>query len=513
MGTAGDSLIDALLRADAYPHAVRDLTLIETHISWVLLTGDYVYKLKKPVKLPFLDFSTLDRRRHFCAEELRLNRRLAPEIYLDVVTIGGSREAPRIGAEPAIEYAVKMKQFAADATLDRQLGGVDSEAIRRLGEAIAAFHEKTPPSETGGDGQAIARNLSELEQALGGSQVATLGGIAAWLRAALARLAIDLRTRHKGGAVKEGHGDLHLENLACIDGRIVPFDALEFDPALRCIDVLDEVAFTAMDFMAHGRDDFAFEFLNSYLECTGDYGGLAVLRLYLVHRALVRAKVQSIKAAQASDTSRSQAQAERYMALAERLIAPPSPLLIITHGLSGSGKTRISSELVSRLAAIRVRSDLERKRLRGLDALAHSDSPLGGGLYDSQTSDATYAALGQAAAAGLRRGFNVIADGTFLRRRRRDALLQVANQQGGQCVIVDCQAPEAVLRERIVNRAAQRADASEATTRVLDHQLTHRDPLAADELSRTVSVDTTALIDYGGLASQIERFRAAKTKE
>lgn len=509
MSQARPPLIDALLNPDAYPHACNEIELIETHISWVFLTGDYAYKIKKPLELPFLDFSTLAQRRHFCEEELRLNRRLAPDLYLEVVAIGGSIESPHIGTTPALEYAVKMRQFSTDATLDQQLDTIDPSQIRELADSIAAFHLALPRADSANDAaKAALKNLREVEEALATDQRPALAEISTWMNAELERSAGALGERAAGGASKEGHGDLHLENLAVIGARIVPFDALEFDAALRTVDVIDETAFTVMDFMAHQRDAMAFEFLNRYLEQTGDYAALRVLRLYLVHRALVRAKVHAIAERQANDPRRSHARAEAYLRLAARLVAPKSPLLIITHGLSGSGKTTLTDALIGALPALRVRSDLERKRLQGLGRLERSDSPVGGGLYAADISDATYRALADAAAAGADAGLDMIVDATFLRRAERARFAKLAADAQASFVVLDCDAPESVLRARIEARETRRMDESEAGAAVLDYQLAQRDELDACERRRAVIVDTSKDIDCPSLLARLDAFRA-----
>jgi predicted kinase len=301
------------------------------------------------------------------------------------------------------------------------------------------------------------------------------------------------------GSEREGHGDLHLENLLLQDGTVVAYDALEFDPQLRTIDVVSETSFLAMDLVAHGRADLAFAFLNRYFETSGDYAGIEVLRFYLVHRALVRTKVQAIKAAQHGQIRRSEA-LEPYLGTATSLARRRQPLLVVTHGLSGSGKTLLTDELVARLPALRARSDIERKRLHGLAASARTNSAVGEGLYGSAASRATYAALAAIADRALRHGFDAIVDATFLRRRERALLQQVAAANGARFAILECVATERELRRRITARAAAGRDASEANLAVLDHQLAAREPLAPWELRAAVRVDTERPLHYARIA-------------
>jgi len=503
----GRSLATALTDPACYDHDVREVRLAETHISWVFLTGRYAYKVKKPVKLPFLDFSTLKRRLHFCREELRLNRRLAPELYLGVVPIGGSPGAPRVGKKPAFEYAVKMRQFAPDARLDERLAAnaVPRAAVAQFAARLAKFHSGLPALDTDPDGQAAQdaarENVAALGQYVRGRQRRELEALRTWTDREFANLAGVFGRRTAAGAERECHGDLHLENLLWHDGSIVAYDALEFDPALREIDVVSEVSFLAMDLMAHGRADLAYDFLNRYFEVSGDYAGIDVLRFYLVYRALVRAKVAAIKAAQAGHAVR----ATPYIETAHELCRPAAPLLLITHGLSGSGKTTITDELVGRLRALRVRSDLERKRLHGLAAEARTDSGIGQGLYRAGATRLTYERLAEIADRALRHGFNAIVDATFLRRAERWEFRQVAAVNGARFAILDCTAPAEELRRRVAARAKAGHDASEATLTVLEQQLTDHDPLDRAERRAAIEVDTGRRIEYATLAAALAR--------
>lgn len=514
-GVGEPTLVDGLRKAEAYPHAVDGVEVVETHISWVFLTGELAYKVKKPVALPFLDFSTLAARKRFCEAELALNRRLAPELYLDVVPIGGTPDAPRVGAEPAQEYAVRMRQFPSAARLDRALAAnaVDAAAVVAFAERLATFHAELPALDADSPEDAAhavvegARaNLRELGELVApGGATADFAAAAAWTEAQGDTLAPVMARRYRDGAHRDCHGDMHLENLVVIDGNVVAFDALEFDPALRAIDRMSETAFVVMDLLAHGRADIAFPFLTRYLEAGGDYDGLAVLRFYLVQRALVRAKVCALRPrdAEGANGSARPPGLTDYLALAARLAAPRTPLLVLMHGLSGSGKTSISSRLFEHLPAVRVRSDIERKRLLGLDRDARTDSPVGGGAYTSDSSRRTYAHLQAVAANALEHGFDVIVDAAFLMSQQRAPFAALARDRGARFRIVDCAASADELRRRLAVRAAERRDESEAGTAVLDWQLEHGAPLAGEELESTVRVDTERDIDFAALAARL----------
>lgn len=502
------SLIAALERPSAYDHDVASVRVAETHISWVFLTGAYAYKVKKPVKFSFLDFSTLERRRRFCEEELRLNRRLAPQLYLGVVPIGGEAKALRVGAEPALEYAVKMREFPDDARLDRRLeaGALEPEPLRAFGARLAAFHAAQPPlaprAATARATAAARGNFTELAEHLRARELRELDALREWTDERAGSIEPLIESRVALGRYRECHGDLHLENLLWLDGEILAFDALEFNAELREIDVASEAAFLAMDLQAHGRADLAYEFLAAYLEAGGDYEALEVLRFYLVYRALVRAKVRALKAAQKSAEA-GRAELKPYFDTARELVAARTPLLVITRGLSGSGKTYVTQALIGALRAVRVRSDLERKRLHGVDALARTGSSVGAGLYEPRATERTNARLAEVAATALRNGFDAIVDATFLRRAEREAFARLAADARARFAILDCTAPEAVLRSRIEARAAAGRDASEADLAVLDRQLVGLEPLAADEQAAAVRVATDARLDVPRLLAAL----------
>ncbi|HWN37562.1 MAG TPA: AAA family ATPase [Gammaproteobacteria bacterium] len=500
------SLPEALRDPRCYGPGVDEVRLAETHISWVFLTGRYAYKVKKPVKLPFVDFSTLKLRKRFCDEELRVNRRFAPELYRRVVPIGGTPAAPRLGRTPAFEYAVQMLEFPSDARLDRSLAAnrVPRAAFGELGARLAELHAHLPRVRrvaVDEIGATALRNVDELE-AMSQADRQALASLRAWTRRQIARLDPVFARRAAAGAYRECHGDLHLQNLVWRDDKIVAFDALEFDRKLRDIDVISEIAFLAMDLHAHDRADLASEVLSRYLEVSGDYGGVDVLPFYLVYRALVRAKVAAIKRAQSAADGH---EAERYLATAIDLAAPRVPLLVITHGLSGSGKTTVTDELVSGLPAVRARSDLERKRLHGLGPTARSGSGLGTGLYAANASQKTYAALAEIADALLRNGQNALIDAAFLDRRDRLRFRQVAAANAARFAILDCTASPAELRRRIVARSAKGRDASEADLAVLERQLSLAEPFDRAERRHAVTVDTERDIRFAELAARLRR--------
>lgn len=498
------ALVQALLEPARYPHAVKRVELIETHISSVLLTGRFAYKIKKPLDLGFLDFTTLTARRYFCEEELRLNRRLAPRIYLGVVSIGGTAESPQIGAtDSVIEYAVKMVEFPQESLLDRMLAdaALQPQHIDLLAAAVASFHARTARV-SGNDeygsaariGAPMRQNFMQLRSVVGPEENAVLDRLARWSEERHAALTAAMEERRRQGYVRECHGDLHLGNIALVDGEVQIFDCIEFDPDLRWIDVMNEMAFLVMDLYARGRPDYAARLLNGWLEISGDYAGMRLLPYYLVYRAMVRAKIARIRAAQASlAASQRQAALAEYaerIELAQAFAAAPRPALIITRGVSGSGKTTVTQPLLQALGALRLRSDVERKRLHRLAREAHTSSAPGAGIYGEATTRATYDELQRLARLTLGAGFSTIVDATFLQRSRREPFRALAAELDIPFLILDCDAEPALLRERVARRRETGVDASEATIAVLERQLRSAEALDGQEAPYAIRIDT-----------------------
>lgn len=511
--TKQSELIASLLNPGCYPHPVASLELIETHISWVILTGTYAYKIKKSVKLDFLDFSTLRLRRHFCKEELRLNRRTAPQLYLDVVPICGSEKSPQVGGEGrAIEYALKMHQFRQSAQLDKQLdaGLLNENDMHDLATTIAAHHDDADRLNFTGDQQAMRQistpqldNFPPLDRV---TDMKTTHRVREWTVRSLRELQPTLIARHKNGFVRECHGDLHLANLVRLSSGIVAYDCVEFSPALRNIDVISDVAFLAMDLVARARQDLAAIFVNHYLECTGDYSGMSVFGLYFVYHCMIRAKIAAVRSGERHDSEGREediVQLKHYLAVAIRWIKRPRPIVVGMHGFSGSGKTWLSTQLLSELPAIRVRSDIERKRYVGLPDSPSGQSKPGQGVYTARARADVYVFLMKTIDGLIEAGFTVIADASFLRYADRQLLEALADRKDAALVWVDVTAEEEELVRRLRHRTITRDDASEADTAVLDYQCKYADPLTAAELKRTVSVATDRQVDPGAIIRSI----------
>ena len=457
--------------------------LVETHISWLLLVDGLAYKLKKPIVLSFLDYGSAARRHFFCDEELRLNRRFSPALYLDVVPVKGCDE-----------WALRMRRFDEAGRLDHvcQRGELTLAHIAELVRVIVDFHQQASRADPASRFAAPAlvvcaalANFAELQRVLG-AEALRLRDLKVWTCRTFGKLRPHFLARKRAACVRECHGDLHLGNLVLIAGEVRLFDCIEFNEDYRWIDVASELAFPYVDLLAHRRPDLAACLLNEWLAATGDYAALQVLRFYAVYRALVRAKVAAL---------RGDAKAlGDYLRLAECLTAPPPPQLIITHGLSGSGKTQASSALLladGLAGCVRLRADVERKRLYGLAANAPSHSTLNGGIYSAAANLRTYAHLAETTAVLLAAGWSVIVDATFLERQQRDFFRQLAVRAGVPFKILACSTSTAALRRRIAER---HGDASEATLAVLERQLLRLEPLAADELDCLIEAPALAEI-------------------
>lgn len=507
------NLVRALCDPACYPHPVGRISLIETHISFVVLTGSFAYKIKKSVDLGFLDFTTLEKRQWSCREELRLNARLAAQIYLDVVPIGGTREAPRMGSgAQAIEYAVKMIEFPQDALADRVLArdGLMPGHVDALAALVAKFHAGAACSHEADRHGAPEIVFASAEQNFAqiralpaqAAHLPVLDALEAWTRREQTRLLPAIARRKREGRVRECHGDLHLGNIVFLDDKPLAFDCIEFNPELRWIDVMNEVAFLVMDLLAAGRGNFSARFLNAYLEATGDYGDLSVLRYYLVYRALVRAKIAAMRAEQLQRGSEGlvalETQCRDYLALAESLARVPRGFVAITHGLSGSGKTTLTQPFLEMTGAIRIRSDVERKRIRGMAPRERSAEAIGAGLYAPDATTATYGRLLDLAQNILDAGYGVIVDATFLEYAKREMFRRLAAQAGVPFAIIDFGASPELLRDRVLARSERADDASDADLAVLEHQLAAHQPLRNGELANVFAYDASRPADVAG---------------
>ena len=501
MGGMGNPMITALLQPRAYPHLTSCISLLETHISWVILTGTYAYKLKKPVNLGFVDFSSLERRRHFCQEELRLNQRLAPQLYLDLVEIHGpAKRANLLGQGPLIEVAVRMRQFEQEDLLPRALaaGTLTGEHLENFAERLAVFHSASPQASAEGPfgtpeavvAPALA-NLEVLQRLQPG--LTAQARLADWTHQEARRLQSAFAERLARGRIREGHGDLHLGNLVLQQEEVVGFDCLEFNPALRWIDVVSDLAFLAMDLQHSGKRVWAGRLLNRWLIACGDYDALHTWPWYLTYRALVRAKVMALRLEQRADgedqTQRALVdQLDSYWRLALQTsgLSSDSAALLLTHGVSGSGKSHLARQLCHRHGWIHLRSDVERRRLFGRWG-SELNCPRQGDAYSPALSEELYGEiLPAAAAAAVQAGETVVVDATFLKKQQRGRFFRLARQLQVPCLILVCPVTPELALSRIEERCSTNKDPSEADVTVLAQQWNALEPLGEEELPQHI---------------------------
>lgn len=502
-----------------YAPAAPAVELRQTHISYVLLAGSEVYKVKKPVRFAFLDFSSLARRRHFCEEEVRLNRRLAPDVYRGTVAIvprdGGYVLAPP-DASDAVEYAVHMRRLPEDRVLTRLLeaGTADAALIDRIADRLAAFHaaaETGPEIARGGDPAEIRRLMDEdfaEVVALHGDTISADDDatVQRWCHARLDALAPLLRRRQAAGRIRDGHGDLHAEHIYCLDaGALMIVDCIEFNPAFRRRDVAADVAFLAMDLAYHGRDDLAARLVASYAARAADPELPALIPFYACQRAYIRGKVDSLKAREpevdAADAAAARRSARRHFELALRYTWADRPALVIVCGLSGSGKSTVAADLATRTGFAHLNSDRTRKALAGL-----ADTARGGPeLYTAARNAATYTALHAAAAEALAGGRGVIIDATFQRREHRDRAAAIAAAAGVPLLFVECRADDDEIRRRLAARSARGDDASDADWSIYERQRRTYEPVAADEPHLTVDTGRPSVEWRAAVATALRR--------
>jgi len=475
--------------------------VISTHISWILLTRQYAYKIKKSVNFGFVDFTTLEKRRFFCQEELRLNRRFAAALYLETIAIHGSPDAPTLEKTGnPIEYAVKLKRFE-QGELGLELakkGLLTCELMEKLASTLAVFHDQAHQADNNSAYGTVAticadseHNFSLLDSICHPGIDRICAPIRQFERQEFEKLKPVLETRKSNGFIRECHGDLHLNNLVRFEGQLIPFDCIEFNESLRWIDVINDIAFLCMDMEAHAQHTALFQLLNRYLELSGDYAGMEVFRYYCVYRAMVRAKIAHLNNPGAALEKEDNSDLYRYLATAARFSTPDRPTLFITHGFSGSGKSWLTRRMAPELAAIRINSDVERKRLHGYAALENTKRVAGDGIYTHEATERTYTHLRDTTALLLRSGYSTIVDATFLLKRHRRLFAQLADEVGVEFKIVDIDEPYEVIESRIKMRMARNDDPSEADLSILAHQKQYAEALDDDEKLRIHDHKTT----------------------
>ena len=497
-------LIQQMMQPGFYPHAVKEpIELIQTHVSYVLLTGDFAYKLKKPVNFGFLNFSTLELRQQFCAEELRLNQRGAAELYLEVLPITQEAEQFRLsGKGEPVEYVLKMHQFPQENLLISlfEQGNLTEKEMEELGRVVAQFHAKAEINDyirTFGEVSqiraAIDENYQQTDRYIGGPQTQSqYDETKQFTDAFFAKQPEVFVSRVQNNQVRECHGDLHLRNICLWEDKILLFDCIEFNEPFRFVDVMYDVAFTVMDLEARGRKDLGNAFLNTYVEQTGDWEGLQVLPLYLSRQAYVRAKVTSFllddAAVPQADRDAAATTAAHYYKLAWEYTRPLQGRLMVMSGLSGAGKSTVARQIARQLGAIHLRSDAVRKHLAGVPL----EEKGGEDLYTPAMTEKTYGRLLELGIKLANQGFAVILDAKYDRLALRKEVITQAESHNLPLQILHCTAPEAVLRDRLSSRTG---DISDATADLLTAQQAATEAFTEAEQAYVTTLDTTQ--DWG----------------
>jgi hypothetical protein len=498
--TAVPTFIEQMMQPGFYPHPVIEpIQLIQTHVSYVFLTGDYAYKVKKPVNFGFLDFSTLEARKHFCSEELRMNQPNAPEIYLEVLPITQTGDKFVLGgAGEPVEYVLKMCQFPQEALFIEMFeqGKLTEAHMEELGRVVAQFHAKAQTNdyirsfgEVSKIREAIDENYQQTEKYIGGPQTQQQFDETKDFTDRFFEEQQELfATRRENNSIRECHGDLHLRNICLWHDKIQLFDRIEFNEPFRFVDVMYDVAFAVMDLEARGSKNLGNAFLNTYVEQTGDWEGLQVLPLYLSRQAYVRAKVTSflLDDPGVPDEAKQEAAAvaSDYYRLAWEYTKRNQGRLILMSGLSGSGKTTVARHLARRLGAIHLRSDAVRKHLAGIPL----EQPGGDELYTPAMSEKTYGRLLELGIKLASQSFPVILDAKYDRQAFREEAIALSQSSQLPVHIIHCTAPEQVLRDRLLSRTG---DVSDATADLLTQQQAAAQAFTDAEQSLVTTLDTT----------------------
>ncbi|MGB3494618.1 MAG: AAA family ATPase [Elainellaceae cyanobacterium] len=491
-------LIQHMLQPEFYPHSVEaPVQLIQTHISYILLTGEYAYKVKKPLDFGFLNYSTLEKRKHFCEEELRLNQRAASEIYIDVLPLTQDGEQFRLnGSGEAVEYAVRMRQFPQDTLLSRLFAEdrLPESLLNELAIAIADFHKKATTNDyIRGFGQAAAvreafdENYAQTEAYIGGPQTQKqFDETRAYTDRFFEEQQALFQQRIDQDLIRECHGDLHLGNICYWNDRLYLFDCIEFNEPFRFVDVMFDIAYIVMDLEVGDRPDLSALFLSTYVEQTGDWKGLEVLPIYVSRQTYVRAKVTSFLLGDPSIADAEKAKiseaAAKYYTLAWKYTQPKKGRLILMSGLSGSGKSTTARLISKQCGAVQIRSDAVRKHLAGIPLSQRGDDS----LYTAEMSQKTYSELLALGVQLAQAGYSIILDAKYDRANFRQEAIAQANQYQIPIDIVYCDAPEQVRRDRLQQRSGDIADATAA----LIPQQKFED-FTAEEQAHVFTLDTT----------------------
>jgi aminoglycoside phosphotransferase family enzyme/predicted kinase len=499
-------LVEALLDPGAYPETVAAVELVETYISYLFLTGQHVYKVKKPVEYGFLDFTTLEKRRYYCEKEVELNRRIAPEVYLGVVEIReqGGRYAIE-GPGQAKEYAVKMLQLPHSRTMSLLLkqGQVSEDQVRQLAAKIATFHSRAATSpeiaRLGGiEGvrQSIEENFSQTEKYIGRCISSdTFDDLVAYSRAFLEAKEDLFRQRAAAGRIRDCHGDLHTAQIF-LDNDINIIDCIEFNDRFRYSDVAEDIAFLAMDLDFHQRPDLSQTFIETYIQESGDGGVSDLLDFFKSYRAYVRGKVNSFRLDDPGlpdeDLQQALTTAQDYFHLAHSYaIVGPRPALFLVTGITGTGKSTLAQELARRWGLAYISSDLTRKGLAGIEPRQHRYEEFEQGIYSEDFSRRTYESMFQQMTERLKEGNSVVLDGTFRRSVERSRAVAIGREMGSDVWIIECTLPDEIARRRLEQRFQEGTSVSDGLWELYHRQQREWEPVNEVPCDRYLPLDTS----------------------
>lgn len=521
---AQSKIVNAFFCPEFYDHPVDHIKLVETHISWVFLTGSFAYKIKKPVDFGFLNFTTLEQRKFFCYQELLLNSRFAPTIYIEVLPVIESGSSLSLsGQGKVIDYVIKMNQFDQNCLFNKLLmdNQVKLNHIDNLIEAVADFHNKiniAGSTVNFGSVQNVIKPVEENFSILINSQLCNqdkqiLESLYEQVMTMYQLIQPYFLERKQQGHIRECHGDLHLGNITLIENKILLFDGIEFNDSFRWIDTMSDCAFLIMDLQDHKQTVFANHFLNGYLLKTGDYSGLIVLKFYKLYRAMVRAKVAGLRLQQQKQKSiaykNTLKDLRNYLQLAQDYLHTThlqkknqnseqknTIFLAVNFGLSGSGKSWVCSKLVDQLGAIQVSSDVERKRL----FLKTVED-----LYSKSSTEKIYTHLTEITEQILNVGYSVIVDATFLDKKWRQKFHSIAVKYQIPFHIISCYADQKTIIQRLRARQKEVNTSSDANVSVMKNQLKKMDKLGDEEKKHEISVNTATISDYSPIIAQLLR--------
>lgn len=513
-----ETLITNLHDKTLYSHPTTSFTQLETHCSYVVLTGEYAYKIKKPVNFGFLDYSDLAKRKHFCEEEVKRNQAMAGNIYLEVVPIYGSVEQPSFAAnDKPIEYAVKMREFSQDNLLSKVQAEkrLTTNMVDKLAQNLADFHLSAPlvPNElvTGCAEHAQQQTIDNFTQTrpllTDASDIAELESLQKDVEILYKKIKPSIDRRKQNGFVRQCHGDVHLNNIVLIEDNPVIFDCIDFNDDFCWTDTIADVAFITMDLDEFGEHALSWRLLNQYLELSGDYDGLNVLAYFQSYRAMVRAKVAMFTLANCQSPSEKKEQYQRYkgcVALAAHYLQPLPKRLLITSGVSASGKSTLAKQIQVELDLIRITSDRERKRQADIKLTEDCTADVLAGIYQDSYTETTYQTLATLAETILTAGYPVIVDATFRENSYRQKFAKLATTLKVPFTILYCHAPEAQLRQWLTERQASNTNVSEATQDVLSMQLEQFESPLKSDAKHTLEINTAKSPTFATIIQNIK---------